>query len=267
MKKSIFSLLTILILFAFTACSEKDSPTAAKIYGYKLEQFVTLEAVLQITDPSADAGTDFRALYTYEIVADDGWSPRNSSNAGYDLAWATFSAGYIVPDDQRRTWFDNDNLPGAFRVKNSESLRLYRKVDVEDNNGLAYFLELKALPMHCIQNWNGENEDAIKLSDLLAAFDGYTQVTLTAYDDYGRDYTPEQIQDGYYLLNSEVTTFPSFNDEMTGGQKRVKKLSKITADGSSTEVTHSTAAPETTDLQITLPSSFAGYEATELTDY
>jgi hypothetical protein len=266
-KKIVFSLITIIILFALSACSEKDNPTEAKIYGYILEQFVTQEAVLQITDPTADSGTDFRALYAYEIVADDGWSPRQSSNAGYDLNWGTLRTGYIVPDDSRRTWFDNDYLPGAFRVKNSEALRLYRKVDVEVTAGPLYSFELGALPMHCVPNWNGENEDAIKLSDLLAAFEGYSQITLTAYDDYSMDYTTEQIQDGYYLLNSEVTTFPGFNDEMNGGQKRFKKLAKITVDGNAGEVDFSTAAPETADLQISLPISFSGYEATELTGY
>ena len=267
MRKIFFSLLTVLLLLSFTACSEDDNTTDPKIYGYLLEQFVSTDAVIQITDPSAEANTDFRDLYTYEIVASDGYSPRNSSNAGYDLDWDVLKAGYIVPDDNRRTWFDNPDMPGAFRVKDATNLRLYRKVDIEDSLGTTYYVELGSLPVHQIENWDGELEDAIKLSDLLTPFAQYEGVTLYAYDDYAKEYTPEQIQDGYYFPQSEVSTFPTFNDSMQGGQKKFKKLAGIVVGGVAGSIDYDNAASSSTDLDITLPETFGGYEATELIDY
>ncbi|HQQ67786.1 MAG TPA: hypothetical protein PLX77_03050 [Candidatus Cloacimonadota bacterium] len=265
MKKAIFSLLLLGMLLAFTACSENDNGTDPKIYGYILEQFVGKEAVNLITDPEPEEGDDFRGLYNYEIVASDGFSPRNSSNAGWDLKWDVLKTGYIVPDDNRRTWFDNADIPGAFRVKDATKINLYRKVEIADTTGVGVYFELGGMTTHQIENWNGEQEPAIKLADLIAHFTDITGVTLLAADGQTMDYTLEQIQDGYYLLESEKTTFPSFNDEMNGLQKKFKKLATIRVNGTAGTVTYLNA--NTPDLEITLPEGFAGYTATELIDY
>lgn len=265
MKKLTLSLIAVLLLLAFTACSEKDNTTDAKIYGYLLEQFVTQDAVTQITDPSADAEADFRTLYNYEIIAGDGFSPRLSSNAGYDLNWSIFKTGFIVPDDNRRTWFDNPDIPGAFRVKDATKIKLYRKVDVTDSTGTGNYCELHSFSTHQVENWNGEQEAAIKLSDLIVSFSDVSGVTLAAADGYSKDYSLEQIQDGYYLLESEVTTFPSFNADMAGGLKKFKKLATIRVNGTATDVPYYNAT--VADLEINLPTTFAGYEATELLNY
>jgi len=55
----------------------------------------------------------------------------------------------------------------------------------------------------------------------------YDSVRFTAPDGYVKYYNPKQIHDGYYLLNSEVTTFPSFNASMPGSQKKFKKLASV----------------------------------------
>ncbi|MDD2542808.1 MAG: hypothetical protein PHC57_00055 [Candidatus Cloacimonetes bacterium] len=267
MKKLLVSLLAVLMLLAISACSEKDNSTEATIEGYLLEQFVGQDAVTQITDPSADAEDDFRSLYGYEIVASDGFSPRNSSNAGWDLAWTKLKTGYIVPSDNNRTWFNDSETPGAFRVKDATNIRLYRKVDVEDSLGAGYYVELQGMTIHQIENWDGEQEPAIKLSDLLAQFDSFTGASFYAYDDYSKDYTPEQISDGYYLLNSEVTTFPTLNDDLAGGLKKFKKLARISVAGVCTSTNYINSDAATTDLNITLPTNYSAYEATELIDY
>lgn len=265
MTKAIFSLLLLSMLLMFTACSEKDNGTDPKIYGYILEQFVNKVAVNLITDPEPDEGDDFRGLYNYEIVASDGFSPRNSSNAGWDLKWEVLKTGYIVPDDNRRTWFNNSELPGAFRVKDATKFNLYRKVEVADTTGVGVYFELGGLTTHQIENWDGEQEASIKLSDLIAHFSNVTGVTLLAGDGYSKDYTLEQIQDGYYLLQSEVSTFPTFNDDMAGGLKKFKKLASVRVNGTPGTITYLNAA--TPDLEIALPESFSAFERTELVDY
>lgn len=259
----------VVILLIFTACSEDDDTTSTAIYGYSMDQFVNQAEILAITDSEADQEEDFRNLYAYQILAEDGFSPRNSSNAGYDLDWDVFSQGYLVPDDEMRVWFSDPEIPGAFRVKNTNEIRLYRKVEIQSDSKQASFIELGALPVSEVQNWDETPEDAIRLSDLVVAYEDYESITLAASDGYTQSYTPEQIADGYYLLESEVTTFPSFNEDMDGGQKKFKKLASITVTGGST-VEHEAwdnTPEDKADLTITIPELFDGFEATELTDF
>ena len=54
MKKLIY-LLVLLLLLAFTACSEKDNPSEVKILGYKLDQFINPDTVRIYIDPQAEA--------------------------------------------------------------------------------------------------------------------------------------------------------------------------------------------------------------------
>lgn len=269
MKRFIFSLMALIVLLSFTACSENDNPTDTSIYGYSLDQFIPKAQIATITDPTASDTLDFRALYAYEIEATDGFSPRDSENAGYDLTWDKFSQGYVVPADGNRTWFNDSTLPGAFKVRNTTLFRVYRKVTVADSTGIMKEVQLKGLPIFPIENWNGETEDAIKLSDLVAEFSGYVTVTLEASDGYTRGYTAEEIADGYYLLESEVTTFPTLNDGMTGGQKKFKKLAKIQmgSEVSSTNHTYLLADHEKADVTFNLPTDLSNYVRTELVDY
>jgi len=258
----------MLLALLIFACSEKDNnPTDTNIYGYSLEQFITKLTVRNLVDPTVADTTDFRALFNYEIVGSDGWSPRQSSNAGYDLGWNIFKIGFLVPSDNRKTWFSDTSLPSAFKVKNAESVKLYRKVDVETGRAVNS-IELKGLQLHSINNWSQTPEDAIKLSDLLQGVDSLTSVRLIAIDGYTMDYTPEQIADGYYLLNSEVTTFPTFNSEMDGSQKKFKKLLRMEVLGSLSQTfSFSLASHDLASLSFTIPQDLTGYEATILTGY
>ena len=84
MKKFSVILIAILTLFMF-ACSEKDdNPTEVNVYGYKLDQFIFNTVLRDLIDPNASDTLNFRNLFAYEIIASDGFSPRNSSYAGYD---------------------------------------------------------------------------------------------------------------------------------------------------------------------------------------
>lgn len=267
--KKLMVLMSVLLLLFIAACSEKDdNPNDTNVYGYKLEQFVTTAITNPLIDTAATATDDFRSLFAIEIVSADAnqWSPRLSSNAGYDLAWPTFKDGYIVPNPSsgNRTYFPYADLPGAFKVTNTGLFRLYRKVDLLSAAKDSVMVELRGLQPHCMDNWSGAPEDAIKLSDLLATYSGYASVTLIAVDGYSRDYTPEQIADGYYLLSSEVTTFPTLNDSMTSGQKKFKKLAKLRVSSEATNVNHQylLADKQHANLEVPVPTSFTSYEAT-----
>ncbi len=270
MKKLSVLLLALLTLFIF-ACSEKDdNPTDTNIYGYKLDQFIPNTTLRDLVDPSASDTLNFRELFAYEIVASDSFSPRASINAGYDLTWNFFKEGYIVPSDNNRTWFSPElGLPSAFKVKNTSQFNLYRKVDVHSGSG-SKTVELKGLTLHTVPNWSSVNEEAIKLSDLIQgiSLSDSSSIRLIAIDEYYKDYTPQQIAEGYYLLDSEVTTFPALNDSLTNSQKKFKKLAKIELTNAGLQDYTFTLTPQDKkDIAIPVPASFTDYQSTIMTDY
>jgi hypothetical protein len=272
MKKLSIVFLALLALLVF-ACSEKDdNPTDTNIYGYQLDQFISKTAVRDLVDATQPDSIDYRSLFAYEIVSadEDAWSPRQSTStgAGVDLPWATFKQGFYVPSDSKKTWFPPAlGLPGAFKVRNAGNFKLYRKVDVVSGN-VSKIAELKGLQVYSINNWDNTMEDAVKLSDLLQGIAVYDTVRFTAVDGYSRDYTPEQIADGYYLLTSEVTTFPTLNGSMTGGQKKFKKLATVEAlSAAAQSFTFPLAVHDNANISFPVPTDLSGYDRTVMTDY
>jgi hypothetical protein len=265
MKKLSYLMFVLLLLAGMTACSENDNPTDNDVLGYKLDQFISAAAVRAVVDSTADETDDFRPLFAYEIVSSvDGFSPRDSQFAGYDLPWQTFMDGYLVPSDSYRTWFPNANLPGAFKVRDAGIFRLYRKVDVNSGVRGSKLVELRSLSLYPTANWLGGTEDAVKLSDLLQGIAAYDSVMFMAYDGYSKIYTPEQVNDGYYLLNSEVTTFPTFNDGMANSLKKFKKLSSIEVYGATSDQNYDfiVAPVETANITFTVPADLSSFETT-----
>lgn len=272
MKKLLLLLTAILVLFAVFACSEKDdNPVDVNVYGYKLDQFVSQALVADSLDADAPDTLDFRNLFAYEIVSgEDGFSPRQSSYAGYDLNWDQFKEGYLVPSDNFRTWFADPGLPGAFKVRNAGYFRMYRKIDVIAPDESSRMVELGGLPVYTILNWDGNNESAIKLSDLLTGIAAYDSVSIVCYDDYGigKYYHLDDINDGYYLLETERTIFPTAT--LPNNQKRLKKASYLRVFGDAS-VTHTydfeLAPQESANMIFTVPASLEDFEDTILPDY
>ncbi len=266
-------LLLIIVLFIsilLISCSEKDdTPTDVNIYGYKLDQFISSTSVRQLVTSDTTDVNDYRYLFAYEIVSNDAvpWSPRQSPNTSFDLKWEDFKDGFYIPSDNKKTWFSNTAIPNAFKVKNAKTFRLYRKVDVVTTRSSKH-AELHSLTKHTINNWNNSPEEAVKLSDLLTGIDSYTGVKLVAGDGYSMSYTPEQIADAYYLLSSEITTFPNFNSTMTGSQKKFKRLAKLEVT-TTNEQNHTFGYAEqaTSNISFTIPNDLSGYTRTIMVDY
>ncbi len=273
MKKLLLLTLTIAMLFVLFGCSEKDkSPT--KVYGYKLDQFISKTAVFDSTTHSTSMAdsVEIRNLYAYEIVSADSdhWSPRTAtSTAGYDLSWNQFKNGFYMPSDANLiSWFPNTTLPGAFKVKRVGFFRLYRKIDVTASDGSTKMVELKSLPLFPIDNWNHVQENAIKLSDLVQGIAAYDSLKMVGVDGFSRTYSSAQIADGYYLLDSEVTTFPLLNGTtLTPGIWKVKNLAYIDVIGVSSpqSFTFINALEETADMIFLMPSSMNSYTTTDVT--
>ncbi len=271
MHKHISILAVIALAMALSGCSEKDNnPTDTAIYGIKLEQFIDPVQVTDSLDAEAADTLDFRSLFAYEIVSgDDGFSPRQSSYAGYDLNWSAFKEGFLVPSENYTTWFSDPLLPGAFRVKLTGYFRLFRKIDVVAADNSTKMVELGGLPAHTVTNWDGNPEQAVKLSDLLQGITAYDSVSLVCYDDYGSDkyYHPDAIDDGYYLLTTERTIFPTAN--IANNMKKLKKVSYVKVYGPAAEQAHEfeLAPISGADIIFTVPADLSDYEQTELTGY
>lgn len=270
MNKLYALLMAVVLLLSLVACSEKDNnnPTAVHIWAYKLDQFISREAVSDSLDASAADTCDFRRLYNYEIVSGaDGFSPRMSQYAGYDLDWNSFKQGYFVPENGNRTWFPTSlNLPGAFKVTNTGYFRMYRKIDVYAGVRAVQSIELRGLPIYSITNWDGNLENAVKLSDLVSGIASYDSVRIVCYDNYGIDkyYHQDAINDGYYLLETERTIFPNVNPGT--GMTKMKKVAFIDVIGAASAQNIETIIAPTTeaDMIFTMPVSLNSYQATDL---
>lgn len=266
MKRMLVILFALAALLFVIGCSENDPPTDVDVLGYKLDQFITRSVVVDSVDAALPDTTDLRHLFNYEIVSgdEDAWSPRNSVNAGYDLNWAQFSNGYLVPTDDNRTWFEDPTLPGAFKVKNTALFRLYRKIEVI-SGGASKHVELKGLPLYPITNWDGNTENAVKLSDLMQGIAAYDSVKIVCYDGYGSDkyYQAAAINDGYYLLDTERTIFPTAT--LPNNQKKMKKVAYIEVIGGGAQNHDFELAPqETADMIFSKPASMNGFTSTVL---
>ncbi len=269
-QRMMFLCTVVLLLISIAACSEKDNkPTDVNIEGYQLSQFISQNTIRDYIDPTAADSIDYRNLFAYEIIASDGFSPRNSSFAGYDINWDTFKLGYLVPSDNFRTWFENPSLPGAFRVRNTTKVNLYRKIDVMSNNTLLSMMELKGLEVHQVANWDSEMEEAIKLSDLLLTYAPYDSCMIVCHDGYGtgKYYQPEAIHDGYYLLDSERTIFPTAS--IPNNMKKMKQVLYIEVFGANGggETEMVLAPRENADLEIVLPTDLTPFTPTVLSGY
>ena len=262
MKRTITVLVSLILMMLLFACSEKDdNPTDVNVYGYRLGQFVNQATIAALVDSAADS-LDLRDLFAYEIIASDGWSPRQSVNAGYDLNWTLLNDCFLVPSDNNRVWHFNAELPSAYKVRDVLEFRAYRKIDVDTGRG-KQMVELKGLQIQQIENWDGNLEDAVKLSDLLQGVSAYDSLSIVCYDGYGSDkyYQAEAVNLGYYLLESERTIFPGAN--IPNNQKKMKKVESIQLYGA-VPAEHSFANAErtTADLIIPRPTSMTGFEST-----
>lgn len=264
-------LLVISILLLTIGCSEKDNnnPTAVHVWAYSLDQFISRTAVYDSINATEADTSDFRILYNYQIVSNaDGFSPRDAhSTAGYDINWSKFKQGFFVPENGNKTWFPNDMLPGAFKVSDTGLFKLYRKIDVNAGNKGAASIELRKLQTYPIVNSQSVSEDAIKLSDLLNGIAAYDSVQIVCFDGFGSDkiYYPDDINAGYYLLNSEKTTFPNHSFPQTG-MGSLKKVSYITVYGATTApaAEYILADEDKADMIFTMPAGLNNFETTDI---
>lgn len=247
--KTVFFLSFIIIVLFVIGCSEKDPtgndnqpeppalaqipdlemafPDSADLVNFTATQveysgeMVTAYSLVQFVDFSR-SGVD-ELEYTYEIVADDGYSPRQGGNP--DLFWEQFETGFLLPTESFRSFFPDENIPNAYNVKYALKINLYRTVIVVDADGNEITFQLGAIATEDVYHQAGNGQfytdpgfSMINLiSDYVTENPQSYEYHFTASDDYTVTFTWEDIQAAWWLpeqnkavfLNADGTEFHS----------------------------------------------------------
>ncbi|MCD4828370.1 MAG: hypothetical protein K8R90_02930 [Candidatus Cloacimonetes bacterium] len=247
MKHSrVFIILLLATLFALTACSESDStgggngPAApvlsdtpdatfefpesldgytsedvnyddVTMQGYPLAQFFPIEQ--RDMEPTE---------YHYQIVASDDWNPRNSSNTTWDLDWATFETGYLLPDADGRTWFPSDDVASAYNVKYADYVNMYRTIMVTGDDGLVTPFELSQYDVKALSYYYHDDDtemvtyDAFPITNIITEYVTETPVDYSfifvasdgwVNDDTNNTFTWSDMEKGWWVPEKNRVVF------------------------------------------------------------
>lgn len=267
MKKTQFWVLLLIGLFLLTACSEKDDDTTpvtanppamsslpVQVYtmpaestafdpgllvdvqynnateqAVSLTHFITKAMTDLLEGASSSDTTETQNLFSYHLIASDGFTPRDRSYA--DLTWEQFKTGYLLPNNSFRSYFPSDAIQTAFDVKHLQTIKIYRSVVVVKPNNENVLWEMSTLDSTTVNNYDGNPETAYSLKDMISTYitdnpAGYKYI-FTANDGYQVEYTWQEMQDCKWLKNTKRTIFPNYQD-MPNSRKKFKKLWKIT---------------------------------------
>ena len=250
--KSFIVMSVIIAVFFLAACEEKDSndkpivvlPPVLSNIPDDVVNFPPIDTVfpdsviVEITyqDNQVDAvpllhfisNIDNPGLYYYEIVSSDGFSPRSSSNGGYDLLWDIFNTGYLLPSINYRTYFEDPDLPSAFNVRNASVINLYRTIIVVKPDGEEVPFEINILEVVNIEHHADGSRTAYLLKDLISGYITTTpenyEYIFTAVDGFtGRDnFTWSDMQAGVFIIETGRTYFGEGYENWTNFRNLVR---------------------------------------------
>ncbi len=259
MKHFLFFFIAIAITtFLFTGCSENDTtnpdenqpnppslaqtpdieftiPDSANLVNYVSEEIdyggemVTAYSLDQFVSFEKDEKPELE--YTYEIVSEDGYSPRNGENP--DLSWEKFETGYLLPTEKYRTYFSSNEIETAYNVKYTLNLNLYRTVVVVKADGTQIPFQTGAFEVtdinHQAGNGNFYDDPGFALenfiSDYVISSPADYEFHFLASDDLTEVFSWENIQSAYWLTTQNKVVF--LNENGTEFHSSFKKLIKI----------------------------------------
>jgi hypothetical protein len=263
MKRNLVFLFSafIIVMFAF-GCSEKDStsndnddptppelaqtpdlaiafPDSADLVNFVGEdvdyegETVTGYNLVQFLDFDR-SGVD-ELEYTYEITADDGYSPRQGGNP--DLTFAQFETGYLLPTKSFRTFFPSEEIADAYNVKYAEIINCYRTIIVVDADGSEITFQTGAYETEEItytqsssgEPYTGPGFELVNIiSDYVTENPENYEYYFTASDDYEVTYTWDEIQSGWWLTEKNKAVFFDANGvEIAGSFKYLIRVELV----------------------------------------
>jgi hypothetical protein len=240
LKKLLLLVMTLTLLFIFTACSEKDStsndgdtpepPTLAQtvdmvfavpdsaalvdyvseqveyngalVDGYSLEQFLNFD---RENLPELE--------YAYEIVSDD-YSPRDGGNP--ELTWEQFETGFLLPSEDYRIFFPSDDIANAYNVKWPKYINLYRTVIVVDADGTNIPFQTGAIETENVtytstNSGNSYTGPGFAVTNLISEYVTENpenhEYVFTASDDYSQTCNWEVLQKAWWLTEKNKAVF------------------------------------------------------------
>jgi len=259
MKSKLTFLLSaiIVVMFAF-GCSEKDStgnddptgippelseipeliiaiPDSANLVNYTSElvdydgEDVIAYSLTQFLDLDRDYTTELE--YSYELVSDDGYSPREGGNP--ELTWIQFETGYLLPTEKYRTFFPSDDIETAYDVKYASNINLYRTITVVSADGTQIPFQTGAIDTTGVyhQAGNGEfyTDPGFELAEFISEYVTGSpeehEYHFTNSEDETEIITWENIQAAYWLTTRNKAVF--INDEGEEIRSSFKHLIKI----------------------------------------
>jgi hypothetical protein len=259
MKSKLTFLLSaiIIVMFAF-GCSEKDSTGNDDPAGTPPEQAQTPDLSFAFPDSTSlvnfvgedvnyegEIVTGYNLVqfldfdrenvpeleYTYEIVSDDGYSPRQGGNA--DLTFAQFETGYMLPTEKFRTFFPDEAIATAYNVKWAVTINLYRTMIVVDDDGNEITFQAGSFETedvyHQAGNGNFYTDPGFKvenfISDYVTEDPEEYKFHLTASDSYSSVYSWDDILTAYWLTTQNKAVF--LNPDGTEIQNSFKYIVRI----------------------------------------
>ncbi len=217
--------------------SEQVDYNGLLVTGYSLDQFVDMDSVNEYID---EDDFDGRKLFAIEIVSsdDDGnWTPRE--NGYYDLSWADFITGFLLPNEKGRTYFADESIPSGHNVKWAYYLRLYRKIDVVLDANITIFETSAFTPQEITYTKDEETYtvNAIELENFISDFVTQNQqdyqYLFTAADGWVNDdsnniFNWDTIQLSYWLPEQNKAIFLDANfDTIFKSVKVVEKIDLV----------------------------------------
>jgi hypothetical protein len=240
MKKiMLFLFLGLFSLLLVTACSDDGDDTDPDNWlAYSLDQFVPLETAADLIVHEDDDTLEYRDLFYFWSVAEDGYSARSNSSSSYDdLGWQDWVQGSYIPDWDSRVYFPQYFALdiGAYNTKYMDlgTVYVYRGIRSIICDTLSVVYELNAMATEQVTNYDSILEDAIPLTSFIPPH--ITVIDSVVFEAppeedgyvYSKTYTPEQFADGYWLVDSQRTIFPNEGANMSNSMKKFKFLKSI----------------------------------------
>ena len=269
----LFMFLATITLMMFTACTGDDNNNfePETLYGHALDQFVPMDAVSDLIVHDIEDTLDWRELFYFWSVATDGYSARMNKDKYDDLDWHNFAQGYYIPENDNKVYFpqfEEFNI-GGYNVKFMDTVYVSRGVRSIINDTLSVVFELNAMTTEQIDNYNGEMEAAIPFTSFMPQhITVIDSVSFIAIDGYTKTFTPDQFNDGYWLVDSQKTIFPIEGANMSGSLKKFKLLKSMEFFGQWQDVDEyenpAWADAEEADWYFSFPEDLSDYIGTIL---
>jgi hypothetical protein len=226
-----------------------------------------MDAISDLIVHNEEDTLDWRELFYFWPMATDGFSSRTR---GYDdLSWQDFVQGFYIPEDNNKVFFPQFEALniGAYNVKFMDKVYVSRGIRSIINDTLSVVFELNAMTTEMIENYDDVMEAAIPLTSFMPEHvTAMDSVAFIAMDGYSKTYTPDQFSDGYWLVDSQKTIFPTEGDNMSGSLKKFKLIQSMEFFGQWQNIEEfenpAWAGTEDTDWYFSFPEDLSDYEGT-----